>query len=1171
MSLGKRIGIGTTQPESFLHVISDAGATIPTMIIQGEQPGLEMRLENGNVVSSLLTDENDQLVLTNTSGGVVFRTGATADPVLTLTEDGNLEITGTIFQNGQEFVGGGAGDSLPIGSFFKYPWPADPANIPAGYLKCDGSLISRTDFADLFSVIGVLYGEGDGITTFAVPTFSNHIIKFSSTAPAETIDFLPIGSTLLIPWTIDPYPKGYLKCDGREVSREVYSLLFANVGTEFGVGDGSTTFNLPILSNHGIKFQTTIKGDLDDIVPWVPSDQVGDIYYPGNVGIGVSNPVERLHVEGNILVKGNVVPAENETYDLGTSVSAFRDLYLSGDTIFLGNTKITTDPVTGSVSFLDKATNEVREIVSENTQNISANETGDTLILSGNVGIRTSNPQAPLHIIGNPSLIEPPENAAYVWTTQSSPANTEWLSVIWVFELGLFVAVSRTGTGNRVMTSPDGVNWTTRVSAADNSWRSVVWAKELGLLVAVSSSGSLIGNQVMTSPDGINWTSQSTPVPGNEWYSIAWSPELGLFAAVGRTGTGNRAMTSPDGMIWTMQTTPVDNDFRAITWASELNLFVAVSVNGSGDRVMTSSDGINWQTQSSAADNGWRSVVWAKELGLLVAVSFSGIGDRVMTSTDGINWQTQSSAADNNWLSVTWAPEPGLFIAVADLVGTGNRIMASNNGIDWNNVISPTDNDFTSVTWAPELGIFAAVSRSGTGNRVMTTLPYKQPTFSRPVWAINSLSTRSTNDNNWRSVTWAVELGLFVAVAFSGAGNRVMTSPDGIFWTPRVSAADNDWRSVTWAPELGLLVAVASSGTGNRVMTSPDGINWSTQSSAADNDWWSVTWAPELGLLVAVARTGTGNRVMTSSDGITWETQPSAADNNWNFVTWAAELGLLVAVAVSGTGNRVMTSPDGIEWTTQSSAADNNWSSVTWAKELGLLVAVSSTGTGNRVMTSPDGITWTTQSSAANNDWRSVIWAKELGLLVAVARTGAGNRVMTSPDGINWSIRSSPADNEWYSITWSKELGLLVAVAVTGSGNRVMSSVQYPDETTNKLALQIGSAPMPQPSGPAPLYSARAWVNFDGTIINGNIRTSANVSSVTRNGNGNYTINLTTAAPNADYIVNITTGHGNTPTISFQDTPDIYAMTSSSVSIQVSDATNNTAQSPLRVLATFLW
>jgi len=40
-------------------------------------------------------------------------------------------------------------------------------------------------------------------------------------------------------------------------------------------------------------------------------------------------------------------------------------------------------------------------------------------------------------------------------------------------------------------------------------------------------------------------------------------------------------------------------------------------------------------------------------------------------------------------------------------------------------------------------------------------------------------------------------------------------------WTARSSAADNNWYSVTWAKELGLLVAVALTGTGNRVMTSP--------------------------------------------------------------------------------------------------------------------------------------------------------------------------------------------------------------------------------------------------------------------------------------------------------------------------------------------------------------
>ena len=119
-------------------------------------------------------------------------------------------------------------------------------------------------------------------------------------------------------------------------------------------------------------------------------------------------------------------------------------------------------------------------------------------------------------------------------------------------------------------------------------------------------------------------------------------------------------------------------------------------------------------------------------------------------------------------------------------------------------------------------------------------------------------SQTSAADNYWRSVTYGN--GLFVAVSYTGTGNRVMTSPDGITWTSRTSAADNQWTSVAYGN--GLFVAVAASGSGNRVMTSPDGITWTSRTSAADNGWLSVTYGG--GLFVAVAQGGTGNRVMTS-------------------------------------------------------------------------------------------------------------------------------------------------------------------------------------------------------------------------------------------------------------------------------------------------------------------
>ena len=88
----------------------------------------------------------------------------------------------------------------------------------------------------------------------------------------------------------------------------------------------------------------------------------------------------------------------------------------------------------------------------------------------------------------------------------------------------------------------------------------------------------------------------------------------------------------------------------------------------------------------------------------------------------------------------------------------------------------------------------------------------------------------------------------------------------GINWTSRTSAVNNGWFSVTYGN--GLFVAVAQSGIGNRVMTSPDGITWTIRTSAADINWMSVTYGN--GLFVAVSSYGGTNGVMTSPDGIAW-------------------------------------------------------------------------------------------------------------------------------------------------------------------------------------------------------------------------------------------------------------------------------------------------------------
>lgn len=63
-------------------------------------------------------------------------------------------------------------------------------------------------------------------------------------------------------------------------------------------------------------------------------------------------------------------------------------------------------------------------------------------------------------------------------------------------------------------------------------------------------------------------------------------------------------------------------------------------------------------------------------------------------------------------------------------------------------------------------------------------------------------------------------------------------------------------------------------------------------------------------------------------------------------------------------------------------------------------------------------------------------------------------------------------------------------------------------------------------SGSAPNYAARAWVNFNGTGTVA-IRASGNVSSITDNGTGDYTVNFATAVPDANYSVSWSNSDSN--------------------------------------------
>lgn len=285
-------------------------------------------------------------------------------------------------------------------------------------------------------------------------------------------------------------------------------------------------------------------------------------------------------------------------------------------------------------------------------------------------------------------------------------------------------------------------------------------------------------------------------------------------------------------------------------------------------------------------------------------------------------------------------------------------------------------------------------------------------------------TTQTTPDQRWKDVAFGN--GKFVAVASTGTGDRVMTSPDGITWTLGSSTADVQWSSVTYGN--GIWVAVAE-GTTSVMYSTNDGVTWNSATAASSDDWRDVTYGN--GLFVAVA----SNNVMTSPDGITWTTRTPADSSNWMDVTYGN--GVFVAVAWTGGTTRFMYSTDGITWSAGTDpAALQSWGGVAYGN--GLFVAVAFSGSGNRVATSSDGITWTSRVSAVDNSWTDVIWGD--GVFVAVASSGTGDRIMTSPDGITWTSQTNPADDDWRGVAFGNGKFVAVDSKVASSTNRVMTA-----------------------------------------------------------------------------------------------------------------------------------
>jgi hypothetical protein len=100
---------------------------------------------------------------------------------------GPMGVTGPQGLQGLMGPTGSTGDGIPVATVHQYA----TSTPPLGFLMCDGSAISRTTYSTLFSIIGTLYGTGDGSTTFNLPDMSvRNPINFNNPSGSKIIWYI---------------------------------------------------------------------------------------------------------------------------------------------------------------------------------------------------------------------------------------------------------------------------------------------------------------------------------------------------------------------------------------------------------------------------------------------------------------------------------------------------------------------------------------------------------------------------------------------------------------------------------------------------------------------------------------------------------------------------------------------------------------------------------------------------------------------------------------------------------------------------------------------------------------------------------------------------------------------------------------------------------------------
>ncbi|MCW2546460.1 MAG: hypothetical protein JWN96_920 [Mycobacterium sp.] len=509
-----------------------------------------------------------------------------------------------------------------------------------------------------------------------------------------------------------------------------------------------------------------------------------------------------------------------------------------------------------------------------------------------------------------------------------------------------FTAVGNSGV---VVTSADGTAWRQQAAVTHQSLRGV--ASGAGTVVAVGTGGTIASwpqanpSAAVVHPSGVD-----VPLLGVAYGAGTW--------IVG--GSGGTVLTSKDLKQWTAQSSGTDGDIFAIAYGA--GHFVAATDAGG---IIASTDGSHWVTVR-AADGLW---LWGATFG---AHGFlvSGAGGTILQSTEGLTWVKRATGTTQVLRGVAYGS--GGYLAV----GSDATVVSSPDGITW--TPRPIGDEGVEL-WRPAAGPSEWLAVGAGGTRLVFT---------------NLVSW--TGGQTTRTAFYGLGANPSLLLASGVNGSVARRQPDGTWVTVAAAPGRRELRGVSYLAQTWVVT-----GGGGTILTSSDGVQFTPRASTSSAELWSVAalTAEKDSRLVVV---GAGGALLVSDDrGQSW--QAAVDPQKETLFSVAAGPAGLVAVGVDGA---IVRSSDGLHWSVVQTGLGQTLRAV--AGDGSHYVAVGATGT---VLTSTDGQRWSPSAPVTRVTLRGIVKVGDAWIAV-----GGGGVVIRSTDLRSWKLVPSPTDSEMFAV-----------------------------------------------------------------------------------------------------------------------------------------------------------